>query len=89
MLLYAAHIYENLIGKDAIYLEKLLKIPHPIFVVFYNGDNAYPDHVRLRISDAFKVTPEVFQKNPKKTTDIILNNNDIPLEVKKKYIRDC
>jgi hypothetical protein len=34
MLLYADRIYKNLIDIYAIYREKLLKIPHPVFAVF-------------------------------------------------------
>ena len=53
-LLYIARVYEKIIDNRAIYRANLFKIPTPEFFVLYNGENAYPDEVTLRLSDAFK-----------------------------------
>lgn len=38
-LLYISKIFERIIERENIYKEKLLKIPTPEFICFYNGDN--------------------------------------------------
>jgi hypothetical protein len=53
-LIYIARVYEKIIDNKAIYRTNLLKIPTPEFYVLYNGKDAYPDEVFLRLSDAFK-----------------------------------
>ena len=35
------------------YSRKLVKLPSPHFVVFYNGTEDTPDHAVMRLSDAF------------------------------------
>ena len=47
--LYQIHIEKN---KLNIHSSKLIKVPEPRFVVFYNGDRNKPDTFRLRLSDA-------------------------------------
>ncbi|MBO4706190.1 MAG: hypothetical protein J5647_10680 [Spirochaetaceae bacterium] len=49
--LYQMHIEKN---KLNILGSKLIKIPEPRFVVFYNGDRNKPDTFTLRLSDAFE-----------------------------------
>ena len=49
--LYKAYLLE--IGKD-LYGKKLIKIPEPKYVVFYNGEDQVQDIVKLRLSDAFE-----------------------------------
>jgi hypothetical protein len=58
LLIYVARIYEKLIDKDAIYMRSLLKIPKPDFIVLYNGVDPFPDNIILRLSDAYKDTPD-------------------------------
>lgn len=55
-LLYFASIIQKQIKaqKRDIYGGRILKIPVPHFVVFYNGKEDAPDQYDLRLSDAFK-----------------------------------
>ena len=48
--LYQMHIEKN---KLNIHSSKLIKVPEPRFVVFYNGARNKPDNFKLRLSDAF------------------------------------
>ncbi|MDD3402885.1 MAG: hypothetical protein PHQ72_05955 [Hespellia sp.] len=41
-------------SQENIYGEKLIKIPTPKYIVFYNGTDACEDRVELRLSDAFE-----------------------------------
>lgn len=61
-LLYFASIIQKQIKaqKRDIYVGRILKIPVPHFVVFYNGKEDAPDQYDLRLSDAF----EKETKNP-------------------------
>ena len=54
-LIYLARQYEGMIAKaqENIYGSKLVKIPTPEFVIFYNGTMEQPDHTELCLSDAF------------------------------------
>lgn len=54
-LLYFARLYENYINDRQmnIYGKKLVKLPMPQYVVFYNGRQEQPDEVIMKLSDAF------------------------------------
>ena len=54
-LLYLARQYEGIIAKakENLYGSKLVKIPTPEFVIFYNGTVEQPDNMELYLSDAF------------------------------------
>lgn len=52
-LQYVAILLEGMIPKDYIYSRKLVKIPTPHFVVFYNGVEEMEERTTLRLSDAF------------------------------------
>ena len=54
-LIYLARQYEGIIAKsqENIYGSKLVKIPTPEFVIFYNGTWEQPDRMALYLSDAF------------------------------------
>lgn len=55
-LLYFATLYRKMIeGNERVYRKRLLKIPNPKFIVFYNGmsSNLNQDVEKLRLSDAF------------------------------------
>lgn len=54
-LLYFAVLYhKHLVNIDeALFTTKLVKIPAPQYVVFYNGDDDTDDVSKLRLSDAF------------------------------------
>ena len=59
-LLYFASIIQKRIKaqKRDIYGGKILKIPVPHFVVFYNGKEEAPEQYDLRLSDAFEQETE-------------------------------
>ena len=59
-LLYFASIIQKRIKaqKRDIYGGRILKIPEPHFVVFYNGKEDAPDQYDLRLSDAFEKETE-------------------------------
>ena len=54
-LIYLARQYEGLIAKEQenLYGSKLVKIPTPEFVIFYNGTKEQSDQTELHLSDAF------------------------------------
>ena len=53
-LIYYTTIISKLIKKKNIYGKKLIKIPIPKFVVFYNGEQDQPDAYDMKLSDAFE-----------------------------------
>ena len=53
-LLYVARLYEKLIVKDSLYGTRLLQIPSPKFIVFYNGIEERPEREVLKLSDAYE-----------------------------------
>ena len=54
---YTAELYNKLINerKWNLYSPKVIKLPTPQYVVFYNGKQKHPDKEVLRLSDAFIV----------------------------------
>ena len=56
--LYLGQEYQKIIAKtkENIYGSKLIKLPVPQCVVFYNGNQDEPDEKLLRLSDAFEQT---------------------------------
>ena len=55
-LFYMSDSYERIIANRGanIYGSKLVKIPTPKCVVFYNGEDEYPDKMYLHLSDSFE-----------------------------------
>lgn len=55
-LLYIGKLYQKYIEQRNynIYGSKLIKIPAPQYVVFYNGDKELPDRTILKLSEAFE-----------------------------------
>ena len=55
-LLYFARLYEAYIKKNKldIYNYKLVELPEPQYIVFYNGRDQQPDEQMLKLSDAFQ-----------------------------------
>ena len=53
-LQYVAKEYEKLLVEESVYGSKLLKLPTPQFLVFYNGMEEQPEVKDLRLSDAFE-----------------------------------
>lgn len=54
--IYFAKLYESYIKRNDfdIYGHKLIKLPAPQFIVFYNGRENQPDELALKLSDAFE-----------------------------------
>lgn len=57
-LLYFAHLYEKYVKTHNlnIYGSKLIKLPTPQYIVFYNGMDMKPDEVKLKLSDSFETS---------------------------------
>jgi hypothetical protein len=80
--MYIGELYSKYISLiDAnIYGSKLVKLPTPQYVVFYNGTEAYPEKSELKLSDAFMTpvkmgtyewTATVFNINPGKNKELM------------------
>jgi predicted transposase/invertase (TIGR01784 family) len=53
MLLYIARVYEKIMDPRNLYTKTKMSIPHPEFIVLYNGVDDYPDSQVLKLSDMF------------------------------------
>lgn len=52
--LYVGKLYQQFIDEDEMYGKKLIKIPEPHFVVFYNGTDILPEEVTYNLSDMYE-----------------------------------
>ena len=57
-LLYIARLYEKLTKGMGIYSTRLIPLPNPNFVVFYNGLEEMPPECIMRLSDAYQIPSE-------------------------------
>ena len=57
-LLYVSSVLHDRVKNENLYSKKLIKIPTPQFVVFYNGVDSQPEQQILRLSDAFEKRQE-------------------------------
>ena len=55
-MMYFSTLYSQFLSENQknIYGESLVKIPTPRYIVFYNGNDNYPDRLDLKLSDAFE-----------------------------------
>ncbi|MDO4332016.1 MAG: hypothetical protein Q4C58_04950 [Eubacteriales bacterium] len=53
-LIYVSRQLEKYVRRESIYSSKLIRIPAPRFVVFYNGTSLQPERKILKLSDSFK-----------------------------------
>ncbi|MCB5402309.1 hypothetical protein LIP57_18810, partial [Erysipelatoclostridium ramosum] len=51
-LFYISDLYSGMTKNSILYGTKLVEIPAPQFVIFYNGIKEMPDRTVLRLSDA-------------------------------------
>ena len=58
-LFYASDTYSVLVKDKNIYGSKMLPLPSPTFVVFYNGKQKMDEEGELRLSDAFVKKQEI------------------------------
>lgn len=59
-LFYVSSVLQGRVGDGDLYSRRIVKIPAPKFIVFYNGTGSQPEQQILRLSDAF----EKKQENP-------------------------
>lgn len=62
MLLYVAREYEKLTDKRVRYRKRMVQIPTPQFITFYNGTEPFPKEKIIKLSDAFidkSISPEL------------------------------
>ena len=52
-LFYVAQEYKKLVSQKSLFSERLIKIPAPRFVVFYNGIGKQPERQLLKLSDLY------------------------------------
>lgn len=59
-LLYLAKMYESYVETNGLnrYQKKLIPLPFPRFIVFYNGEEEIGEELYLRLSDAFEKQEE-------------------------------
>ncbi len=54
-LLYISQIYAGITRNANLYGTKVVKIPPPEFIVFYNGEDKTPERMDLKLSDMYAV----------------------------------
>ncbi len=78
-LFYVAELLQVYVKDQSLYSSKLIKLPTPHFVVFYNGIESKPEKRILRLSEAFEVPTEdpelelkvtILNINPKMNEDL-------------------
>ena len=57
-LLYISHLYSRLTVKANLYRERIVQIPAPEFIIFYNGKDEMPECQLLKLSDMYSVKEE-------------------------------
>lgn len=53
-LFYVSKVLQNIVKDENLYGSKLIKIPAPKFVIFYNGDKEMPEQSVYRLSDMYE-----------------------------------
>lgn len=57
-LFYVSRLYQGLVVEKNLYSSKLIKIPTPKFITFYNGIAKQPEVKIIKLSDAFEIREE-------------------------------
>lgn len=57
-LFYVAKEYQGMVSNSSLYSSRLVKLPTPYFVVFYNGAQEQPERKEMKLSDAFQTKVE-------------------------------
>lgn len=81
-LIYMSAMLQRMINTDELYRKKLLKIPRPTFIVFYDGKKDFPEYHEMKLSDAFlgdeneeeislQLTVKVYNINSDKNSEIL------------------
>ena len=82
-LFYASDTYSVLVKDKNIYGTKMLPLPSPTFVVFYNGKQKMEEEGELRLSDAFVKK----QENP--NLEVIVKVKNINLGNSQEFFEKC
>ena len=53
-LFYVSRVLQSRVKDENLYSKKLIRIPAPQFVVFYNGTDFQPEQQVLRLAEAFE-----------------------------------
>lgn len=54
-LMYVVDLYSVITKDENLYGSKLIRIPTPRFIIFYNGEGKQPDFQILKLSDMFEI----------------------------------
>ena len=57
-LMYVSDLYSAMTKNSNLYGSKLVELPPPRFLIFYNGADARPEREELKLSDAFSIKEE-------------------------------
>ena len=81
--MYIAREYEKIIPVKKRYQSKLIPIPTPEFIVFYNGVQNYPVEETLRLSTAFT------EKDGSPSLELVVRVININPEKKHEILKKC
>lgn len=82
-LIYVAKEYQMLVRNQSLYASKLVELPTPHFVVFYNGDEERDAESVLKLSRSFK------QKTDEPELELIAKVLNINLDKKQEVLEAC
>lgn len=71
-LMYVTDLYSRMTKDENLYGTRIVQLPTPRFLVFYNGTTNLPDVLELKLSDAFQIKEETYSLELKA---ILLNIN--------------
>ena len=69
-LIYISQLYAGMTRNENLYGTKVVQIPPPEFVIFYNGEKDMPEETHLRLSDMYRLKVE----NPKLQLEAVMLN---------------
>ena len=69
-LIYISQLYAGMTGNENLYGTKVVQIPPPEFVIFYNGEKDMPEETPLRLSDMYRLKVE----DPKLQLEAVMLN---------------
>ncbi len=82
-LIYLADIYSGQVKDENIYGTRIIRLPAPQFIVFYNGTERRPDHEVLRLSDAYLV------KDRQVSLELIVDVLNVNVEHNQELLQAC
>ena len=69
-LIYISQLYAGMTRNENLYGTKIVQIPPPEFVIFYNGEKDMPEETPLRLSDMYRLKV----KDPKLQLEAVMLN---------------